>query len=128
MQSEPHQALTDYVNLLDCLVNTYKDVEYLCKSNIFENCFGSEDEVAIFINDIGKDTAFDVNNCYLSKLFRDVHQYYRNNWHVQRASFKHTYIETPWSFISALAALILLLLTIAQTFFTIYPVYKPDKP
>ncbi|XWS59530.1 hypothetical protein CRYUN_Cryun08bG0129900 [Craigia yunnanensis] len=81
---------TDYATLLDCLVNTYKDVEYLCESNIFENCFGSDDEVALFINDIGKDTAFDVNNCYLSKLFRDVHQYYQNCWHVQWASFKHT--------------------------------------
>ncbi|XVE96489.1 hypothetical protein REPUB_Repub02eG0226400 [Reevesia pubescens] len=118
---------TDYATLLDCLVNTYKDIEYLCENSILENCFGSEGEVARFINDMGKDTAFDINNCYLSKLFRDVHQYYRNSWHVQWASFKHTYFETPWSFISALAALILLLLTIAQTFFTIYPYYnKPE--
>lgn len=112
---------TDYATLLDCLVNSYKDVEYLCERNIFENFFGSEGEVARFINDMGKETAFDINNCYLSKLFSDVHQYYRNSWHVQWASFKHTYFDTPWSFISALAALILLLLTIAQTFFTIYP-------
>ncbi|EOY08135.1 Protein of unknown function DUF247 [Theobroma cacao] len=118
---------TDYATLLDCLVNTYKDVEYLCQSNVFENYFGTEGEVARFINDMGKETAFDINNCYLSKLFSDVHQYYRNSWHVQWASFKHTYFQTPWSFISALAALILLLLTIAQTFFTIYSVYKPDK-
>ncbi|XWS66726.1 hypothetical protein CRYUN_Cryun05aG0225300 [Craigia yunnanensis] len=119
---------TGYATLLDCLVNTDKDVEYLCESNIFENCFGSEGEVARFINDMGKETAFDIDNCYLSNLFRDVHQYYRNSWHVQWASFKHTYFETRWSFISALAALILLLLTIAQTVFTTYPFYKPDKP
>ncbi|KAG8501052.1 hypothetical protein CXB51_003160 [Gossypium anomalum] len=118
---------TDYATMLDCLVNTYKDVEYLCECNIVENYFGTEGEIARFINNIGKDTAFDINNCYLSKLFRDVHQHYRNSWYVQWASFKHTYFETPWSFISALAALILLLLTIAQTFFTIYAVYKPEK-
>ncbi|XVF76262.1 hypothetical protein PTKIN_Ptkin13bG0252000 [Pterospermum kingtungense] len=119
---------TDYATLMDCLVNSYKDVEYLCERNIFENFFGSEGEVARFINDMGKETAFDIDNCYLAKLFSDVHQYYRNSWHVQWASFKHTYFETPWSFISALAALILLLLTIAQTFFTIYPtVREPDK-
>ncbi|XVE76017.1 hypothetical protein DITRI_Ditri12bG0139000 [Diplodiscus trichospermus] len=118
---------TVYATLLDCLVNTYKDVEYLCESNIIENYFGSESEVARFINDMGKETAFDVENCYLSKLFRDVHQYYRNSWHVQWASFKHTYFDTPWSFISAVAALILLLLTIAQTFYTIYSAYKPEN-
>ncbi|OMO82092.1 hypothetical protein CCACVL1_12079 [Corchorus capsularis] len=116
---------TDYATLLDCLVNTYKDVEYLCESNIIENYFGTEGEVARFINDLGKDTAFDINNCYLASLFKDVHQYYRNSLHVQLASFKHTYFETPWSFISALAALILLLLTVAQTYYTIYSVYKP---
>lgn len=81
---------TDYATLLDCLVNSYKDVEYLCESDILENWFGSEAEVARFINDLGKETAFDINNCYLSKLFTDVQQHYQNSWHVQWTSFKHT--------------------------------------
>ncbi|OMO81840.1 hypothetical protein COLO4_23417 [Corchorus olitorius] len=115
---------TTYVTLLDCLINTYKDVEYLLDRNILENYFGTDAEVARFINNLGKDIAFDIHLCYLSTLFNDVNQYYKNSWHVQWASFKYTYFNTPWSFLSALAALILLLLTLAQTFYTIYSAYK----
>ncbi|KAL5545915.1 hypothetical protein UlMin_005602 [Ulmus minor] len=116
---------TAYATLLDCMVNTYRDVEYLCDRNIVENCFGNDGEVAKFVNNMGKDVAFDIDLCYLAELFDDVHQYYRNSWHVQWASFKYTYFDTPWSFISALAALILLILTVAQTLYTVYGYYKP---
>ncbi|TXG58330.1 hypothetical protein EZV62_016159 [Acer yangbiense] len=112
---------TTYVTLLDYLINTTKDVEYLCDRNIIDNNLGTDAEIAQFINSMGKDVAFDPYLCYLSELFNDVNEYYHNSWHVQWASFKYTYFDTPWSFISALAALILLLLTVAQTFFTIYP-------
>ena len=109
---------TAYITLLDCLVNTYRDVEYLCDRNVVENHLGTEGEVASFINNAGKDVAVDLDLCYLSLLFNDVHKYYINSWHVQWASFKHTYFDTPWSFISLLAASILLLLTVAQTYFS----------
>ncbi|RXH81570.1 hypothetical protein DVH24_034991 [Malus domestica] len=117
--------ITTYATLLDCLVNTYKDVEYLCDRDIIENCFGNDGEVARFINNLGKDVAFDMDRCYLAKLFNDVHHYYGNTWHVQWASFKYTYFDTPWSFISAFAALILLILTFMQTFYTVLSYYHP---
>jgi hypothetical protein len=114
---------TTYATLLDCLVNTFKDVEHLSDCNIIENYFGTDSEVASFINDLGKEVAFDIERCYLSSLFHDVDQYYKNRRHVQWASFKYTYFSTPWSFVSALAALIILLLTVSQTVYTIYGTY-----
>ncbi|XP_028789988.1 UPF0481 protein At3g47200-like [Neltuma alba] len=110
--------ITTYVTLMDCLINTHRDVEYLCDRNIIENHFGTDGEVAHFFNSAGKEVAFDIDTCYLSQLFNDVHQYYRSGLHVQWASFKYTYFDTPWSFISALAAFILLVLTVAQTYFS----------
>ncbi|CAJ1887169.1 unnamed protein product [Sphenostylis stenocarpa] len=118
---------TTYVTLLDCLVNTYRDVEYLCERNVVENHFGTEGEVASFINNAGKDVAVDLDLSYLSKLFNDVHKYYRNSWHVHWASFKYTYFDTPWSFISLLAASILLLLTVAQTYFAASQYFDDSK-
>ncbi|KAG6670446.1 hypothetical protein I3843_Q064400 [Carya illinoinensis] len=114
--------VTTYVTLLDYLVNSAKDVEYLSDRNIIENDYGTEGEVARFINNMGKEVAFDFDKCYLSKLFNDVHNYHQNSWHVQLASFKYTYFDTPWSFISALAAFVLLVLSFLQTFYTIYGV------
>ncbi|KAK4432535.1 hypothetical protein Salat_1015700 [Sesamum alatum] len=117
--------MTTYATLLDCLINTAKDAEYLCDKNIIENYFGTDAEVARLINNLGKDVSFDIDMCYLSELFNEVNHYYRNHWHVHWASFKYTYFNTPWSFISALAALVLLLLTVAQTFFTIIAYVRP---
>ena len=119
--------LTTYSTFLDCLVNTAKDVEYLSDCNIIENYFGTEAEVARFINNLGKDVAFDIDLSYLSKLFNDVHDHYRNSWHVQWAGFKYRYFDTPWSFISALAAFVLLLLTLTQTFYTVLAYVNPSK-
>lgn len=117
--------MTTYATLLDCLINSAKDVEYLCDRNIVENYFGTDAEVARFINNLGKDVSFDIDLCYLAELFNEVNHYYRNHWHVHWASFKYTYFNTPWSFISALAALFLLLLTVTQTYFTVLSYVRP---
>ncbi|XP_010242643.1 PREDICTED: UPF0481 protein At3g47200-like [Nelumbo nucifera] len=119
--------ITTYATLMDCLINTTKDVGYLCDYNVIENYFGTDAELACFFNDLGKDVSFDIQNCYLTQLFDDVNSYYYNNWHVRWASFKYTYFDTPWSFISAVAAVVLLLLTTAQTFYTVYPYFRPPK-
>ncbi|KAH6837777.1 transmembrane protein [Perilla frutescens var. hirtella] len=119
--------MTTYATLLDCLINTAKDVEYLCDQNIVENYFGTDTEVARFINNLGKDVSFDVDLCYLSDLFEEVNHYYKNHWHVHWASFKYTYFNTPWSFISALAAFVLLVLTVAQTYFTVLSYVRPPN-
>lgn len=112
---------TTYATLLDCLMNINKDVEYLCEQKIIENYFGTESAVAGFVNTLGRDVAFDIEKCYLKELFIEVNEYYNNSRHVTWASFKNTYFSSPWSFISALAALILLILSIVQTIFTVYP-------
>lgn len=119
--------MTTYATLLDCLINSAKDVEYLCDRNIVENYFGTDAEVARFINNLGKDVSFDIDLCYLEELFNEVNHYYRNHWHVHWASFKYTYFNTPWSFISALAALFLLLLTVTQTYFTVLSYVRPPN-
>ncbi|KAL2502629.1 Plant protein of unknown function [Forsythia ovata] len=83
--------MTTYATLLDCLINTRKDVAYLSDQNIIENYFGTDAEIASFINNLGKDVAFDIDVCYLSELFNKVNHYYKNHWHVQRASFNYLF-------------------------------------
>ncbi|CAI9097804.1 OLC1v1034301C1 [Oldenlandia corymbosa var. corymbosa] len=117
--------MTTYVTLLDCLINTARDIQFLCDRNIIENYFGTDAEIARFVNNMGKDVSLDNDMCYLSGLFNEVNQYYRSNWHVTLASFKNTYFKTPWSFISAVAAFVLLVLTVLQTLYTILSYVNP---
>ncbi|KAK6235140.1 hypothetical protein SCA6_010477 [Theobroma cacao] len=119
--------ITTYATFMGCLINTPSDAGFLRDHKIIENYFGTDEEIARFFNNVGKDVAFDIEKSYLSKLFQDVNEYYRNDWHVRWAGFKHTYFDTPWSFMSALAALILLIFTMIQAFFAIYAYIRPLK-
>ncbi|XP_059455306.1 UPF0481 protein At3g47200-like [Corylus avellana] len=119
---------TVYASFLDCLVDTTLDVGHLCESNILDSYFGNYDDVAQFINKMGKDLVFDDDQFYLSDLFKYVSDRYQSPCKVQCASFKNRYFNSPWSFISALAALVLLVLTLLQTFYTIYAYYVKSKP
>ncbi|XP_058199204.1 UPF0481 protein At3g47200-like [Rhododendron vialii] len=113
--------MTTYASFMGCLINNPSDAGFLGDRKIMENYLGTDKDLAHFFHDLWKDVGFDIKHNYLSKVFEDVNKYQRNVWHVQWAGFKYTYFNTPWSFISALAALILLLLTMIQAFFAVYP-------
>lgn len=119
--------VTTYATLMGCLINTPADAGFLSDHKIIENYFGTDEEVGRFFNIVGKDVAFDIHMNYLSELFEGVNEYYRNDWHVRWAGFKHTYFDTPWSFMSALAALVLLFLTMVQSIFAVYGYIRPPK-
>ncbi|KAJ0011455.1 hypothetical protein Pint_33713 [Pistacia integerrima] len=119
--------ITDYARFMGCLIHTSSDAGFLCDHKIIENCFGTDDEVARFFTDVGKDVAFDIERSYLAKSIEEVNEYYWNDWHVRWASFKNKYFDTPWSFISASAAAVLLILTMIQTFFAWYSYAYPRK-
>ncbi|CAK9134993.1 unnamed protein product [Ilex paraguariensis] len=55
----------------------------------------------------------------------DVNRYYDHRWNAWRASLKHNYFSNPWAIISFVAAVVLLLLTFAQTFYGVYGYYNP---
>ncbi|OMP10803.1 hypothetical protein COLO4_04255 [Corchorus olitorius] len=112
---------------MGCLINTPSDAGFLCDHKIIENYFGTDEEIAGFFNNVGKDVAFDIEKSYLAKVFEDVNEYYRNDWHVRWAEFKHVYFDTPWSFISALAAVMLLIFTMIQAFFATYAYLLPPN-
>jgi hypothetical protein len=111
--------VTAYVAFLDCLVNTSADVEYLRQRNVIDNYVADDDNVALFINSLGKDVNFGIRHFYLSKLFNDVDKYYRNAFNIRFTSFTQRYFYTRWPFVSFFAATVLLLLTFVQTVFAI---------
>ncbi|KAG6639920.1 hypothetical protein I3843_10G127400 [Carya illinoinensis] len=122
-QSSKH--ITVYAYFLDCLVNTAKDAEYLYERNIIDSYVGKNSEVVQFINKLGKDMDVETDQFYLYNFFEKVKQRYDNKWKVQWTGFKHRYFNTPWSFISLLAAGVLLVLTFLQTYYTIYAYVNP---
>ncbi|ONH96760.1 hypothetical protein PRUPE_7G150500 [Prunus persica] len=120
--------VTSYAAFMSCLIRTPEDVLFLCDKNIIENYLGTDEEVVHFFQNLGKDVPLDIGEGYLWKLFKDVNEYHRSMWHVRWEGFRFKYFGTPWTFLSALAAIILLLLTAIQAFFAVYGYARPPKP
>ncbi|GLT35360.1 hypothetical protein SLA2020_098210 [Shorea laevis] len=112
--------LTDYQVLMDSLINSGKDVELLCKSGIIDNWLGNDEAVAVLFNRLGDHIDLDEKYFFYAQLFKDVNEHYEKPWNTWKANLRHKYFNTPWAFVSFLAATLLLLLTVLQTIFTIF--------
>ncbi|XP_065873128.1 UPF0481 protein At3g47200-like [Euphorbia lathyris] len=117
--------ITSYVIFMDNLINSPQDVAYLHYHGIIEHWLGSDGEVADLFNRLCQEVVFDINNSYLSTLSQDVNKYYNHKWNTWRASLKHNYFGNPWAILSLFAAVVLLVLTLAQTFYGVYGYYNP---
>ncbi|KAL5710754.1 hypothetical protein ACHQM5_021280 [Ranunculus cassubicifolius] len=126
-----HQTKIKHVNIyaavLACLINRPEDVELLRDSEVIENYYGTNKEVSNFFIALGKEVSFDSERTYVLKFFEDVNEHYRNEWRIQWTSFTRTYCSTPWKAFSVLAAIILLLLTTAQTVFSVLSYVHPQS-
>ncbi|XP_050218936.1 UPF0481 protein At3g47200-like [Mercurialis annua] len=116
---------TSYVNFMGYLMNSSSDAEHLRDKGIIENYFGSDEEVVKFFNDVGKGGFLDLNRSYLKKVIEDVNEYNRNKSNVQWARFNYNYFRTRWIFLSAFAALIILVLTVIQSFMSVFAYVNP---
>lgn len=118
--------ITSYVVFMDNLINSSEDVGYLHYCGIIEHWLGSDAEVADLFNRLCQEVVYDINDSYLSRLSAEVNRYYNHKWNAWRASLRHNYFSNPWAIISFFAAVILLLLTFAQSFYGIYSYYYPS--
>ncbi|XP_057766256.1 UPF0481 protein At3g47200-like isoform X2 [Salvia miltiorrhiza] len=114
--------ITSYVILMDSFINTSRDVDLLVKCGIIENKLGESEHVADLFNNLYKGVVTEVKYFYFAKLCGDLNDYSRDQFHQLKASWfkwrvmlRHDHFSNPWSFISVLAASILLILTIIQT-------------
>ncbi|MED6149683.1 hypothetical protein PIB30_064844, partial [Stylosanthes scabra] len=113
--------ITSYVIFMDNLINSPADVGYLHYCGIIEHWLGSDAEVADMFNRLCQDVAIDNDNNYLSALSKEVHEYYKKRWNTWCATLRHNHLAIT----SLLAGVVLLLLTFAQTFYTIHAYYRP---
>ncbi|KAK7367570.1 hypothetical protein VNO80_09585 [Phaseolus coccineus] len=122
-----NKDITSYFIFMDNLINSPEDVGYLHYRGIIEHWLGSDAEVANLFNRLCQEVVFDDDNSYLSPLSEDVNRYYNHRWNTWCASLRHNYFSNPWAIISLVAAIVLLILTLAQTYYSIYGYYRPAR-
>lgn len=122
---------TNFCMFFDSLINSHTDVGILHKNGIINHVLGSDKDVANLFNKLGREIVYDLDECYLSQQMMDVNdyckQYFASRWHVWFTNLIRDYFSSPWTFLSLLAAIALLLLTTAQTFYTVYAYYSPSR-
>ncbi|KAK9049275.1 hypothetical protein SSX86_031757 [Deinandra increscens subsp. villosa] len=116
---KPRMYFTSYVVALDMLVNSPKDVAKLVDSRVLTNMMSSNEEAATMINSLGKNVLVDYT--YYEQEWEKVNKYYNGYWPKNIASLKSTYFRSPWSIIALIAGIILFVLQVVQTIFTIMP-------
>ncbi|CAN6681770.1 unnamed protein product [Malus baccata var. baccata] len=119
-QMRENDSLTSYVFLMKRLAKTPKDVELLVEHEIIENWLGSTKKISTLLHDLGTGMVVD-NYCY-APLCEDLNSYCGKRRHKWMANLRQNYFNTPWSIISVVAAVILLLLTFIQTVCTVISV------
>ncbi|KAI3876985.1 hypothetical protein MKX03_024570 [Papaver bracteatum] len=117
--------ITSYTCFMDNIIDSPDDVKILRSSGVLQNAIGSDKAVAKLFNELTKDVTPDPESWLEKVVQKQLDEYCRNKWHEWRANLSHTYFKNPWALLSLLAAVLLLALTISQTFYSIYGYYKP---
>ncbi|KAJ4748939.1 hypothetical protein LUZ62_083344 [Rhynchospora pubera] len=113
--------LTSYVALMNALIKTNKDVVLLKRRGIINNMLLNDEELAVFFNQFGAWSTLYSDKHYFSPLFAEVQSYYESRWHKYRAKLMHDYFNNPWSVLSVIAAIVLLIFAAIQAVGVIFP-------
>jgi hypothetical protein len=106
---------TDYILVLDFLIDTTKDVDLLVRNKILVNGLGNSIAVTTFVNNLCREIfILEVNSDYCH-LCKDLNTFYEDPRHSWKATLRRDYFSTHWRTASTVAAIILLVLTFTQT-------------
>ncbi|XP_039166192.1 UPF0481 protein At3g47200 [Eucalyptus grandis] len=111
--------INDYIIFIGLLVHSPADVEMLVEEGIIGISTWDSKEVFGLIKSLVKGARFLPEDFYFSGLCAELNEYYRIPWHRWKATLKRDYFNSPWSIISVVAAIVLLLLTLVQTVFSV---------
>ncbi|XP_023546107.1 putative UPF0481 protein At3g02645 [Cucurbita pepo subsp. pepo] len=116
-----------YIEFMDDLISTEKDVNLLVKAGIITNHIGGSDkEVSKLFNNLCKFVELPCDSKF-NNTSKALRKHCDGRWNKARASLMHNYCNTPWAFISFCAATLLIILTLAQTIFSGISAF-PSKP
>ncbi|WVZ19957.1 hypothetical protein V8G54_007279 [Vigna mungo] len=111
----PEQSyITDYVAILDFLVNTGRDVDLLVRKRVLVNWLGESDSVASMINGLWKNITHINFNYQYFLLCKDLNAFCRNPFNKMKSTLRRDYCNTPWQTAVSIAGILLLFLSLVE--------------
>ncbi|XP_028802471.1 UPF0481 protein At3g47200-like [Neltuma alba] len=114
--------ISDYAHVLDCLIDTYKDVDVLIHNKIVSNSLGDPNSVASLVNGLSVNFIRVTFNSQYYDICQRLNGYCEDPWRKTKATLKSDYGNTPWHAAASVAGITLLILTIVQTIFSVIQV------
>ena len=112
------EYICSYVALMDQLINTGKDVDFLVDKKIISNLLGSDKEAAMLVNGLCDQIPRDT--CRFARYFNELNKFYENPWNVTKATLKKVYFKDLWTGSSTIVGIFVLLFTISATTRNVY--------
>ncbi|KAI6690288.1 hypothetical protein NL676_027116 [Syzygium grande] len=124
----PVPFFTNYLMFWESLVYSPGDIQILHKHRIINHVMGSKEDMAYLLIKC-RQVIHDLDLGYLYDVIEEVNEYsgryYKSKYRVWWGSLIRDHFSSPWTCLSLLAAIILLLLTFLQTVYTVYAYYRP---
>ena len=113
---------TMYAVIMDSLIDTTEDLAILTKARVIVNHLGSDDELVKMWNNMSKNVT--IRSCKRwDDMTRNVLKHYRDPLSSMYVEFHEKFFSRPWLTTSVIAAILILILTLLQTIYTILGYY-----
>nr|DAD42670.1 TPA_asm: hypothetical protein HUJ06_000900 [Nelumbo nucifera] len=107
-----------YICFLDSLINHSDDVKEVRSAGVLLNNLGSDKDAADLINQMTGELV-DCNEYF--EVMREIRRFSNRKARTWMAEMLNTHFSTPWTAIAFFVGLLLILLTIFQTCYTMFP-------
>ena len=108
-----------YAMIMDSLIDTQEDIAVLTRAKVLENHLGSDERLVQMWNEMCINISEGSYPKEFESMIKEIMEHYRNHWRVLYVEFCAKFCSRPWLWMSAMAAGILLTLSLVQTVFTI---------
>ena len=106
--------ITQYLIMLDFLINSEKDVSILVEKGIIVNWMGDANALDTMVNNLCKNVSMYRYNSKYRSLCKGLNGFYENPRNKYKAIFVRKYFNTPWKIALTITVVLLLLFTFIQ--------------
>ncbi|XP_020212340.1 UPF0481 protein At3g47200 [Cajanus cajan] len=107
--------ITDYVAVMDFLINTSRDVDILVRKGVLVNWLGDADSVADLFNGLMKNIVQTNDSSEYFRICKELSAFQRNPWHNLKSTLRRDYCKSPWQTAATIAGILLLILSLIQS-------------
>nr|XP_029117272.1 UPF0481 protein At3g47200-like [Elaeis guineensis] len=123
-------CVTTFVAFMDCLINDESDVNLLERSGVLLNSLPNDGDAVFFFRKMSSRSEFRYSG-YLNRVLGDLYKYRNSKWKIFWKRFwnrlydvlRLNYFSNVWAFLSVVAAILLLIFSFIQAFYSVLSYY-----